>query len=444
MKVDTEAQFLDGHVDRVSVGAYGRTVRLVAAEGEVLILTNQPRRRQRTIGPDTPRTRRLGLEAARKVVARLPGSRRTTAIEVRQIETAKPELTPADIWTLYLRTRLGEGAPADLLGMGDREIESFLASLPKAALYNKLSHSYIRTTLQAARRLDRDRVIPLAADFDRIQAADLNRWAQDALDRGASPHTVDTYLRRFQSAVAHVREQHPQAWKGRTDPTRNLVPIDKAAITPPELDEPEARRLIDAIQGLGDWRLLSASVIAWESGRRIGSIAGGNTGLHLSAPPLCASDFTVGSDGKLQVRWRAAVQKGRAYRKGDQTTVVSQAMARVYDDLVLNHPNPLGGDFPLVWSERDPARAESYARLSRGLARAWEEAFGLKKPKGFGFHAFCRATVTTITNELGLEAAAEYTGRTVETAGRIYLAKSRSQTLRAAEALNRLRGREGG
>lgn len=90
-------------------------------------------------------------------------------------------------------------------------------------------------------------------------------------------------------------------------------------------------------------------------------------------------------------------------------------MAQVLKWVLEHHSNPAGPSHPLIWSPDDPECRVSYYALLKGLSEAWEEAFGVPKPKGVGFHVLCRAVVTTIVDQMGTQAAAEFTGRTEET-----------------------------
>jgi hypothetical protein len=180
-------------------------------------------------------------------------------------------------------------------------------------------------------------------------------------------------------------------------------------------------------------------MIADATARRVGSISGGRVDLHLDAPPLCASDFRRSEGGVLEVIWRADAQKGRGFGRGDVAHPATRQLELVYRWLSRFHPNPVGAQYPLIWAEEDPSRPESYDRLSRELEEAWIEEFGEEKPKGLGWHAFCRTTITTLADEVGMLAAAEFTGRSVRMIERTYKRARRETAYAAARRLDEVR-----
>jgi hypothetical protein len=176
-------------------------------------------------------------------------------------------------------------------------------------------------------------------------------------------------------------------------------------------------------------------MVAHATARRVASISGGREDLHLDAPPLCASDFRrSGYDGALEVVWRADAQKGRSFGRGDVAHPATRQLELVYRWLTRYHPNPLGPDHPLIWAEDDPSRPETYDRLSYELEGAWRAEFGEDKPTRLGWHGFCRTTITTLADTVGMLTAAEYTGRSVRMVERTYK-RARRETAHAAARL---------
>src|SRR5690606_37469668 len=86
------------------------------------------------------------------------------------------------------------------------------------------------------------------------------------------------------------------------------------------------------------------------------------------------ADFRRTEDGIVEVRWRAAAQKGKGYGRGDVVLPATRQLEVVYRWLTRFHPNPLGPEYPLIWAEDDPTQAEPYHRLRRELAKAWRES----------------------------------------------------------------------
>ena len=422
--------FIAGQLDNLRIGGYGGTMTVRVVQDGVLIRTSRPKRRQRLLRPNSRSVREAAVQAAEEALERLRGGRqhRTDAIPRRKAGPAGV-ITPRDVWLAYLRLRLGAIPEDEILGWGRKDVVAYMRRLPPTVRAGAPSPAYMYSVVQAARRLDRDGVVPLDANLADIQPGDLDEWATTQLASGASPHTVVTYLTRFRNAVRRYQEKYPHKWGDLLDPTRGIVKIGTRAIQPPEIGEERAVRLMARLRARGAWRALAATMIAHATGRRIGSISGARDEIHLDAPPLCAADFRRTEDGILEVRWRAAAQKGKGYGRGDVVLPATRQLEEVYRWLTRFHPNPLGPEYPLIWAEDDPTQAEPYHRLRRELAKAWREEFGEPKPRGLCWHSFCRTTISTIADELGTLAAAEYTGRSPRTVEKVYK-RLRPQTAR--------------
>lgn len=434
-------RFLDGEVDRLRLGGYGGTVTITAVGTGLRIQTTKPTRRQRTLTPNSRAMREQAVRLADLMLERIRG-RRPTAQSGRaeEIRAPSPLLTPRDIWTGYLEHLLG-AVPQDVLDWGRRDIEAFLRALTLSARRAAPTCDSIHTIVLAARRLHRDRVVPLDADFDMLEPGDINRYAKRALMAGASPHTLSTYLGRFRTAIRTFREEWPRKWGDRTDPMARVKPIKTSHIKPPEIGEEQALVLMRTLRDMGDWRTYAAAIIAHESGRRIGAIGAEREGLHLDGPPLCAKDFASAEDGTLEVTWRAVAQKGEAYDRGDVTLPATRRLAQTFSWLQREHANPLGPEYPLIWDERDPRRAVSYSRLRYQFRKAWKRAFRSDPPKNLCWHGFCRTTISTIMDELGAEASAEFCGRSIETVTRVYKRVRRQKQVETARRLDEIRER---
>lgn len=403
--------FVSGRRQKLRLGGYGGTVRLSAQSGGILIETTKPSRRQRLLPGDSRSVRRLAVEAAEQLLARVqkrPAVRRPSVPPPPRRQAGI--VTPRDIWLSYLRRRMGP-VPQDVFRWGKREISRHLKSLTPEARALAGSVDHLNSVVQAARRLDRDGAVRLDADIESVQPGDLNRWVQQQLAAGASPHTAETYRDRLRAAVRAYSSEWPQRWGDRTDPTQGVVHISTSRVRPPEVGEERVLPLRRALQRLGHWRAVATAMTIDASARRVGSVSGAREGLHLDAPPLCASDFRRARDGVLWVTWRAAAQKGEAYGRGDVEEPAARELELAYRWCTRYHPNPVGPEHPLIWSEADPTRAEPYDRLRSALDEGWRAAFGTPRPKGLGFHAYCRTTISVLSERLGTLATADFVGR---------------------------------
>lgn len=437
---DARRAFINGEKVKLRLGGYGGTITVRIVVDGVMISTTKPKRRQMTLTPNSRAIRESAVRAAEAALDRLRGLPSKRRVRVAPPKPARTGLiTPRDVWVSYLRLRLGAIPEEEVLGWGRKDVAAFLRRLPPSARRAALSSSYVYSVIQAARRLDRDGAVPLDGDLEDIQPGDLDAWVVAQLAAGASAHTVQTYRARFQNVIRSYRSKWPHEWGDRIDPTCGVTRISTGHIRPPEIGEEHAARIMARFRARGAWRALATAMVADATARRVASISGARVDLHLDADPLCAADFRRSAGGTLEVVWRADAQKGRGFGRGDVAHPATRQLELVYRWLSRYHPNPLGPEHPLIWAEADPSRAESYDRLTRELEEAWLEEFGEDKPKGLGWHAFCRTTITTLADTVGMLATAEYTGRSLRMIERTYKRARRETAHAVARRLDEVR-----
>jgi hypothetical protein len=438
-------RFLSGELAGIRLGGYGGTVHIELLDSsEVQIRTSWPKRAQRTVGLDSTAVRAVAMKVAEGILANARSSRAPSAPS-----PAKPArnggpgvLTPRDIWLAYIRSRLGV-LPPNVLNWGRGDLEKFYTSCTprQRALIKKFDS--INGILVAARALDRLGIVRLDCDMGSLEAGAIGEALMAGAMGGYSAHTMASYFGKFRTAVRFYKKKWHKKWGVREDPTQDVDRPSLVGIEPPEIGEEPAEGLIRQLLEDGDWRTAAALKVARASGRRISAIAGARQGMHLDAPPLTAMDFERETVTCALVTWRANAAKGGAYGRGDEVQVCPRELAVVHRWLARFHPNPNGPEHPLIWDRTDPTRAASYDFLSKSFSKAWRRAFDESKPKGLAWHAVIRTTVTTIADAEGLQAAAEHTGRDVETAGRLYKRRRRASQANTAAALDRLRSENG-
>jgi hypothetical protein len=434
---DAKSLFLDGETASVRLGGYGGTVHVEVVQGKVRIRATVPKRKQREFGSDSTDVRRLAVTVAEKILAGPTSTAAAPAKPTRVIRDGVHLLTVREIWEAYLQSLLGV-LPSGILDWGRGELETYFVGLTPTARQVIPSYDSIHTILLAARRFDRDGALKLDADFSSLRSGHLTAYLKAQVMAGSSPHTMKTYWGRFRTAVRSYKNDWPIEWGERHDPTDKVRCPTTSGVTPPEVGEDRAKALIRELRRLGFWQAAAACIIALASGRRIGAIGARRQGTQLDHPPLTGSDFRRGEDG-LEVVWRAAASKGDGYGQGDCIQVCPRDMEACVRWLRRFHPNPLGVDHPLIWDERDPSKGAKYDMLRNAVVAAWRALFGTEKPPQLAFHAYCRTTITTIADELGIGAAAEHTGRSAETAQRTYKRKRQQNQVRTARVLDEIR-----
>lgn len=433
-------RFIAGDGTHIRIGGYRGTVHVEVTGSGVRVRTTSPRK-QEIIGPDSPNTRTLALRVAEGILAasgsKPPEPAPAVAPDGHEL------LTPRIIWTAYLTGKLGS-LPSGFMEWGRNELEQFYLSRSSRARKVMPSFDYVFGVLTAARRLDRDRVLPFDYNIDRLEPGTIGDYLQAAVVDGSSAHTMASYFRRFRTAIRSFKKKWPRRWARRYDPTDGVDRPSTRGIEAPEIGEERAEGLINTLKNSGEWRALAAVKIARASGRRIGAIGARRQGTQLDAPPLCAADFEIDAEGRLLVTWRADAGKGGNYGRGDEVQVCPRELTVVYRWLRQYHPNPLGPEHPLIWDAEDPARGVAYDDISYAFEQAWLATFGEAKPEGLLWHSLCRTTVTTIADAIGIEAAAQHTGRSDEVARRIYKRRRMRAQAETAATLDRLRRRRAG
>jgi hypothetical protein len=441
--MDEREQFVTGQVESLRLGRYGTTVHLEIMPTGVQVRTVTPRR-QEVIGPDTRSVREVAIRVADAILAERKGGQRAAPRPRPALDGAGAVLTPRDVWEAYLGGILSP-LPDGILGWGRGDLEDYYKALDPRGRDGLPSFDFLNNILVAARSLDQKGIVPLDCDFDSLKPGTLTQKLQAYVLRGEngggglSPETMSTYFRRFRMVVLEFQLQFAHRWGERLDPTAAVKrPKRRRASPSKEIGEGTAEALIRQLLADGAWEAAAAASVARASGRRIGAIAGRRTGNHLDAPPLTAADFQR-EGGRLLVTWRANVAKGGNFGRGDELQVCAGELAEVYRWLTESHPNPLGPEHPLIWDRADPSKAASYDSLTRAFHDAWDRAFEKPRPRGMAWHSIIYTTVTTIADADGLVAAAEHTGRTVETVERQYKVRRLERQAKTAELLDRLR-----
>lgn len=438
---EAKERFTEGNDDSLRLGGYGGTVHVVALEGGIVLKATQPTRRQKTIGPDTLGVRKAAVEAAEKI---LEGVRRqrTPTLEPRKPtkgSNGQYILTPRDIWEARLKKVLGQ-VPNGVLGWGRRRLVRHYEALTPRIRASIKSVDTVYGILVAARSLHEDGVLTWDKDISNIVPGDFTTYMMDAVHDGYSAHTVRSYVSRFRTAVLDYQRQWPDRWgEDRSDPTNGIEYPSTLRIQPPEIGEQRARLVIRQLRHDGEWRALAAAMFVLGSGRRIGAVGARRDGQQLDDVPLCENDFKVNEDGQTEVTWRGDPSKGGGYGRGDEVQVASHAVKVAYRWLRRFHPNPEGPEHPLIWDPDNPRFGAGYDGLRSAFKEAWERATGSQKPSGLLWHSFLYTTVTTIADELGVQAAAEYTGRSPEIVAKKYKRQRRARSAQVAERLNEVR-----
>jgi hypothetical protein len=445
-KTDFEKEkqaFVAGKANSLRLGGYGGTVHVRALNGVVRMEVSKPRRKQRNLGPDSKRLRAEAVETAEAFLHRLQGTAPSRPKPARAAEdTVGAPLLVYHIWQHRLQSVL-PGTPEEaLLEWKRKDLAAHYRSLPTNVRAQAKAEDTARGIMDSARRLNNTRALPFEAEYDALEPENLNRHVRGLLAAGRSAHTAKSDVGRFGTAIREYARARPKRWgRDRFDVTQGVGKITTAHIQPDEVGEENAQRLISRLRAMGFWRTEAAARVALGSARRVGAISGGRSGLHEENPPLTALDFREEEDGGgLQVCWRAEVQKGRSFGRGDVEQPATVGLEETYRWLVSDHPNPLGPEHPLIWDEKDPTRPAPYYGLRYEFTLAWKAEFGEERPKGLLWHSFCYTTITTLVDEVGASGAAEFTGRSVETVLKIYKRRRPAKQKEIASALDRVRG----
>lgn len=459
-KEEARQNFILARTDHWNAGEYGYTLKCVAVEGVLKLKFTQPIRRQWTLPGegDTAERRKLLTELAMRHMldwrtGRLAQPADPTHEPETRAEAEREERAPAlleeasvptygEVWRRYIKAKW-PGISDDFASWGRSEVRKYYTTMPAEDKKRAPSPNSLHPVLQSMRRVT---AFPAYAPDARVTDSEPGDWTAytnwrrthpDGKQPDGKPYsygTIETDYGRLHTAIKFCKAQYRKWWNGAPDP---LEGADVVRITADleEIGEERAQILTRTLRRMGAWRALAAVMFAGGSGRRIGAIGSDLNGFDADA--LRGSDFEV-IHGKLHVTWRAEAAKGEGFGRGDDTLLASRSVALAYRWLRRFHPNPLGPEYPLIWSPADPTTPPSYASLNKAFKDAWRHAFGHEAPRGVAFHAYCRTVVTTLVDALGLSQAAEYTGRTTKTIEKHYKRKRAETQAKTTEVLDQI------
>lgn len=445
-KEEQRREFVRGLRDCWNAGGYGYTIKCVVENGCLKLKWTQPQRKQETFSEtDSPSLREKLTDVASLKVLRHRSSTGRTAARAKANPEPQPEIaTVGKAWLHFLQDRW-PGIPDPVVHGGRKEVREFYLAMSEAERELVSDPDYLLSVLLAMRRTTAfpafrpDRLI---SEIEPIDWTKYTQWRRiQALTRSGKPYsynTIATDFTRLNTVLTHCRTKHRRWWGNVPDPLEGADVVRQDAELP-EITEEQSVALIRTLRkGLPrTWRALAAVLFAYGSGRRIGAIGADRLGFETDG--LCASDF-ITRNGRLHVVWRAEAAKGEAFGRGDEMIPASRTLAAAYRWLRRYYPNPIGPEHPLLWAPEDPERPVTYAALNKVFKKAWKETFGVQAPFGLAFHGFCRTVATTIGDELGLDRAAEYTGRTRGTIERYYKRKRMATFERTVDRLDEIRG----
>ncbi|HEU0078975.1 MAG TPA: hypothetical protein VFQ76_15075 [Longimicrobiaceae bacterium] len=444
-KEEARQQFIRGERDRWDAGGYGFTVTCVAINGCLKLKWTRPRRRQITVfAHDTPSLReKLTGVASGKALKLRSGEVLQATHKVAGAEQTTELATVGRAWLHFLHDHWpGIGDP--VIHGGRKELREYYLAMSTAERELVGDPDYLLSVIRAMRRVTAFPAFSSDRPIQEIEPIDWTRYTQwrrtRAVTGSGKPYaynTIATDFTRFNTVLTHCRTKRRRWWGNVPDPLEGADVLREDAELP-EITEEECTALIRTLRaGLpGTWRALAAVRFAYASGRRIGAIGADRLGFETDG--LCATDFTS-SHGRVFVVWRASAAKGGAYGRGDEMIPAAWSLAATYRWLCRFHPNPLGAAHPLLWAPGDPARPVTYAALNKTFKAAWNDTFGQQAPYGLAFHGFCRTVATTVGDELGLDKAAEYTGRTRRTIERYCKRKRLSTFEQTVKRLDEIR-----
>lgn len=413
----TPENFITGKVDAVSVGAYGRTVR-VFVEGDCIKLSYQDpktkRPRQQTpFKSDTPVLREKALAVAAKISDRLK-EQKAAAEEMRadggrEWPPRVEELTILDAAKLYM-LRV-PSFPVDMLERdsgGFAALKRWHAELPEEIRSAETTPAYstLEKDVTSFRALFRHPLFPRDRLVEEVEPGDATKYSADWVLSGRSPRTSSNHTDRLSSAFRYVMQQHRRSVGLKYNPIDGRrVDRNKARIPPFTPEELQKLRKAAWENRKKRWRVYVYVGLS-SSGRRSGAMLNLSTTDH---------DFTP-KDGAPYgtVRWRARFAKGENYGRGDSIRPMTRLHRRVVEWAIQHHPNPAGPEHPILWMPHDPTRHIEAQLLGRDLRKLHRLA-GVEYIKGRGIHSSRRAVVTQVADQLGDGAAAEFVDMTVKT-----------------------------
>lgn len=443
--------FIRGVRNDWTAGGHGFTVYAYADRGRLMLRWTKPKRTQQQIfDRDTPELREKLTDVASEKALRIRSARTAAVVQAPAVEAqvTREPITVESVWLTFVRDRWRD-IPNVVIAGGRREVRAFYEQMSPEHREQCGDPDYLLSVLQAMRRIMESPQYPpnrLLDEIDKIAWADYVHWRRTVArtSRGTpySLRTIATDHTRFHTAIKHCRLQRELWWGATRNPIEGVA-VNRATANLPEITDAQAKALVARLRaGLPtSWRTLAAVLLAFASGRRIGAI--GADRLGFDADGLRGNDFFTRGD-TLWVVWRAAASKANAFGRGDTEIPATGLMKTVYRWLRRHHPNPLGLEHPLLWSPEDATMPVTYEALGKGFKKAWVEEFGNAPPRGLAFHGFCRTVATTIGDSLGLDKAAEYTGRTRGTLEKYYK-RVRPETLAdTVKKLDELRRADGG
>ncbi len=432
----TERAFISGRSDALKLGGYGGTVHLEAVRGGIRIryLRGRADRTQYTMpGTDTG-VRKEALAAAHELLGApepkegQPKGRGPSCVTVGKV-----------LCNLF-RHACPEAPPGAYREWGRGEIARHLAALsPEIRDDCALSAHYIVRIAQASRvLLDHPRFRDDQPISD-LEFADINGFVKDIVRKGNTKSTAGSYLKVLRTAVGFFKTTRPKEWKGNDDPFDGVWPLLKISDAPRgEFPQESLIAISKAARSLGLWRLELVILLISLTGRRVGEMGadqGGNYD-YVIRYPLTGNDLRCAPDGSMTITFRAKTAKGEAYQRPDLVVPVPPALEATLLPLISENSNPLGPEFPIIFSPRDPRKAITHKGLNDDLKRAWEAAFpGKARPRYRSFHAMSKTAITEAAHHLGIEKVADLCGKSPRTIYERYREK-REESL--AEVTNHL------
>jgi hypothetical protein len=444
-KEEQRREFVRGVRNRWNAGGYGYTVTCVAKNGCLKLKWTRPQRKQETIfKSDSPSLREKLTNVASLKALKLRSNDDSTATRPKVKAEPPPEAaTVGKAWLYFLQDRW-PGIPDPVVHGGRKEVREYYLAMSAAEREQVSDPDYLLSVLLAMRRITAFPAFATNRLISEIEAIDWTKYTQwrrtQAVTKSGKPYaynTIVTDFTRFNTVLTHCRTKRRLWWRNVLDPLEGADVIRQDAELP-EITEEQCEALILTLRkGLPrTWRALAAVLFAYASGRRIGAIGADRLGFETDG--LCATDFITHNE-RLHVVWRAEAAKGEAFGRGDEMIPASWTLAAAYRWLRRYYPNPIGPEHPLLWAPEDPERPVTYAALNKVFKKAWKETFGVAAPFGLAFHGFCRTVATTVGDELGLDRAAEYTGRTRGTIERYYKRKRISTFEQTVARLDQIR-----
>lgn len=419
----TRENFEAGKVDSWTAGGYRFAVQVIRVRDALKLRWKDPasgRRRQATASEVD--SKELRKRATAEAVALSEGLR---AGKVAAVEAGPPKadaLTLEDACLLYMQGR-APGFTREMLDWGPAKIRAWFAELPDAVRQEAPDVETLNKDLRSFRGLWSNPHFERSRKVRDIEPGDW-RAAQQELLTSYSPRTLANWRDRLSVVLRDIRFNHRKSVGLSENPMDGAKAVRTKARIPRYTDEERAKLRAEAkkaMEGGAYWRIWTLLAFA-HSGRRTTAM------LH-----LCDADHDREAG---TVTWRSKWAKAENYGKPDEVRTMTELHARVLQWVTEAHPNPRGPEYPIIWSEKDPTRPASYMTLL-GQWHRLEKAAEVETIRQRAFHSMRRAIVTLISEELGVEVAADFVGMTPQTANSFfYRQMSESAMQRAAGAIN--------